>query len=630
MACDWYFKPIDKGTTFRESIVDAFFSSDAISEPGTALVREGIQNALDATIKGEQTIVRISLLKGNSALSRQDMEFWLAKAQAHYQASDNGLRAENRPSGNEECAALIFEDFSTYGLQGDPANPYPPASDEENDFFHFFRAEGRTDKTSDKRGSWGLGKDVFFRASRLHTIFGLTIRKDDSRCLLMGKTVLKSHRLASGDDWYQEGYFGIQCSTDGLVLPTESSAVIEKFCDTFRLERKTTGESGLSIVVPWPNPEITRDEIIRAIFQNYFFTILRRELCVFVELADEEEFIIDHDTLVNEARKLSKHLADKYLANVLPVIELAEWAVGSKPAINEHILKMPETGRRWLWSKDLFSDELLQRLKEKWQGQERIAIRVPVTVRRINSEWQESHFDVYMEPDGTNESRQPVFIRNGLVICDAKSMYVYGAHALVVIEDRPLSAFLHQAENPSHTVWQAQLLKQDYISGVGDLQFILASANRIAGLIMAADKEEDRRLLADLFPLPGKGARKHNRTLPPLPRRPVTISGIDGGFRLTKGKEQIEPGCKARILIAYDTRQGKALYAYKSTDFRLGMTPFRHEHQGVEILSLVDNKIIIRIIDPDHFHVTVTGFDQNRQIYVWADIVEDSDATATD
>ena len=55
----WYFRPKVKGETIREPIHGEFFATDAISDPGMALVREDIQNSLDAGRKGEKVMVRI-------------------------------------------------------------------------------------------------------------------------------------------------------------------------------------------------------------------------------------------------------------------------------------------------------------------------------------------------------------------------------------------------------------------------------------------------------------------------------------------------------------------------------------------------------------------------------------------
>ena len=217
MTTGWHFQPIAPGSTVREPIAGAFFAADAVSEPGEALVREGIQNSLDAALPGRMAYVRICLV--TDGIDRQEAGLYFAGARTHYAADDNGLRKEDLPEETEAISALVFEDFETSGLQGDPATPYPPNERGENNFFHFFRAEGRSDKEVGKRGSWGLGKDTFFRASRVNTVFGLTVRNDDSRRLLMGKTVLKPHWV--GEDYCQDGYFGVTVEGNSTVLPIE-------------------------------------------------------------------------------------------------------------------------------------------------------------------------------------------------------------------------------------------------------------------------------------------------------------------------------------------------------------------------------------------------------------------------
>ena len=251
MTTDWHFAPLNPGATLREPTVDAFFASDAVSEPGAALIREGIQNSLDATLDGEQTFVRISMVSGDDGLSADEVRRYFAGAHQHYRADGCGLRTEDLPADDDAVSALIFEDFYATGLQGDVTAPFPPRDGSENNFFHFFRAEGRTDKDSSKRGSWGLGKDTFVRASRLNTMLGLTVRRDDGRCLLMGKTVLKSHHLGN-DARYQDGYFGVLAKTpSGFVVPIEDTDAIEEFRAAFNVERRA-GESGLSIIVLGP------------------------------------------------------------------------------------------------------------------------------------------------------------------------------------------------------------------------------------------------------------------------------------------------------------------------------------------------------------------------------------------
>lgn len=616
MTANWHFKAHSPGSTIREPIAGAFFASDAVSEPGAALVREGIQNSLDAALAGGRILVRISLFGEKDAPDWPEINPYFAGAKDHYNADDNGLRRENIPNENTPRTLLIFEDFGTTGLQGDPETPYPPRERRENNFFHFFRAEGLTDKDPGKRGSWGLGKDTFFRASKVNTVFGLTVRDDDRRRLLMGKTVLKSHYV--DDDYFQDGYFGIKADSSDMVTPVEDSAAIDQFCQAFRLERGN--DTGLSVVVPWLDPEITETAVIQAVFKNYFYAILSGDLEVMVETAGVKEWL-DKDNFLAEARRF----ADRH--GVLPIIELADWAVKGISDADRHRLNMPATRRGWAWERELFGDDLLKVLSGKLRDRERFALRVPVTVRKREGARLESYFDVYIQSEDSNERTHPMFIRDGILISAVNAPPMRGIRALVIVNHPPLSEFLRKAENPSHTVWQGQQVKADYTSGVGDLAFVVNSVRRICDLASAADKEEDKKLLADIFPMPGRGRRGGG---PPQPQlRYFVIDQVAGGFSVTPGSTPVEAGDRAEIRVAYDVRRGSALNRYRTTDFRLGEELVRYQAEGAEIEEVSDNRMVVRITNPQ-FRIAVTGFDENRQIYVKVDRTEVADADTSD
>ena len=609
MATGWHFQPHTPGFTLREPIAGAFFASDAVSEPGEALVREGVQNSLDAALPDAKTSVRISLLTASEGPSQQEVSPYFAGTSIHYEADYNGLREEDLPGENEACTVLIFEDFGTGGLQGDPAAPHPPKERSENNFFHFFRAEGLSDKDPGKRGSWGLGKDTFFRASRVNTVFGLTVRSDDGRRLLMGKAVLKSHWV--DDDRCQDGYFGVRHDNENMVVPIEDNDNIEQFQQVFRLERRN--DSGLSIIVPWFDPEVTEHALLRAVFKNYSYAILAGDLDVIVETAGIRTWL-EKENLLQEARKFSEQ------SDILPAIELAQWAQSNESVAGRHTLAMTTPTRGWRWEKSLFEDDLLKVLDEKLKGQERVAIRVPVTIRKRNGVSAVSHFDVYMVNENSNQRLRPVFIRDGIVISDVRSPFLRGIRALVVANDAAVSEFLRQSENPSHTIWQSEQVKKDYTSGVGDLRFVVESVRRICDLVAAEDKEEDRHLLADIFPVPGTGnagggGASPTPLPPPQPSRFI-ISPVQGGFSVGPGTAQIPAGSHAEISVAYDVRRGSAKSQYRATDFQLNTPPIHYRCEGAEVIDAGDNRMTVRITEPDDFRLTVAGFDPNRQIYV--------------
>ena len=169
----------------------------------------------------------MSLINQDIAPSWADVEKYFGTAWPHYTTERSGLHRDDIPSQQEKCTALVFEDIDTTGLVGDTEAWREPEEGERNDLFNFFRAEALTHKSPGERGSRGIGKATFIQASRVNTLFGLTIRHNDPERLLMGRSVLKSHRMEN-DHHHGDGYFGIPSTeNEGLVSPIEDDDFID-------------------------------------------------------------------------------------------------------------------------------------------------------------------------------------------------------------------------------------------------------------------------------------------------------------------------------------------------------------------------------------------------------------------
>ena len=630
MLPNWQFKPYAPGDTYRNSTADAFFDSDTVSDPGKALVREGIQNSLDANKihPDEPALVRVSLINHDTAPSWADVGKYFETAWPHFTTERSGLHQDEIPDQLEKCTALVFEDINTTGLVGDTEAWREPEDDDRNDFFNFFRAEALTHKSPGDRGSRGVGKATFIQASRVNTLFGLTIRHNDPRRLLMGRSVLRSHRLQDKDH-HGDGYFGVPSAVnEGLISPIEDGDFIDDFIRSFRLERRK--ESGLTVVVPYPDKEIDEQTIIGAVCENYFYTILNKGLEVMVELPDNE--------LILGWRNLSQEIQnDEDLVRLLPVVNLAEWATQGDVGGEGYILNThPDIGS-YKWSRSLFPDGLLDVLREKLQQQERFKIRVPVPVRDRRTAPQETYFDVYITSDDSDFRTTPAFIRDDILIADVRPRSMRnGIRALVVIDHTPLASFLRQAENPSHTQWQHNRVKKDYIHAQSLVRFVVNSVWEICNLVSAENREVDKRLLADIFPVPdsggisngggpgvinGNGGNGHSSEL--------RINAINGGFSVTPTHESLQSGDIVRIEIAYARSRGNAFARYRTTDFQVDREPIKLEYDGVELTDVADNQLVARVISPQ-FRIALTGFDENRDIRVRADKIGDADAGNSD
>ena len=189
---------------------------------------------------------------------------------------------------------LVFEDSNTKGLEGNPEEFYVENINDKqpHNFYYFWRNVGRSGKTDDKLGRWGLGKTVFPASSEINTFWGLTVRKSDQRKMLMGQSILRIHNRE--DDKKQEsgykpyGMFGKYKSADYFAVPVEEKQELQKFETLFRLERKN--HSGLSLVIPFVTDEITIDHLAYSAIEQYFYPILEGKLEV--EIVYEDSTIL--------------------------------------------------------------------------------------------------------------------------------------------------------------------------------------------------------------------------------------------------------------------------------------------------------------------------------------------------
>lgn len=609
----WNFIKYPAGMTIRDAMVGEFFSVDAIDKPAQALIREAIQNSLDARPNKDIPLtVRIFLGK---ITEPNLVNKWFDGAWEHYDAD---RRLENKPQKNEAISYLVFEDFGTTGLQGDIEQAYDIET-VKNPFFYFFRAEGRSGKGEDDRGRWGVGKHVFADISRVKTFWGLTVRNDDKQHMLMGRAVLRS-RLVGSDFYSPDGYFG---SGDGFTLPLLEQSTIHQFSMDFNVSRKD--ESGLSVIVPFIDDDITFENIKSAVVEEYFYPILKGDLIVNVETVDKN-IQINRETFyeINNNSLLIHELVNKSLDNF----------------IDELFILNPCDPQRPAWTKDLIPTDMLLQMREKYQNGDIVAVQASLTVRPKSGKEQNSYFRVFFKQD-KDESGRPVFIRSGLIVSRVKSPITRGVKSLVIIDDAPLVKLLGDSENPAHNEWQKRNIKDKYLYGSSYIEFV---ANIVSNLINALSVEEnniDENLLSDIFSLPLDDKDSPKRTtddeskkpgdVPPPPPPPppppreskFNLLQVKGGFSVKSDKEKVVLPAQLEILVAYDVRRGNPLKRYNSSDFKLNQSPIKIKNQkGLKIIKLKDNTILADVLSTE-YELVVTGFDANRDLYVKVEVDDD-------
>ena len=347
--------------------------------------------------------------------------------------------------------------------------------------------------------------------------------------------------------------------------------------------------------------------------------------------APKIETLLDTKNLESEIRKIGNSLEDE----ILPLVELAKWARSLQDAHSITLLPV-DVSHAWQWSRELFPAGSLDDLREHYEHGDRIALRIPVTVREKKKEPRETFFDVFMIRDGSEQSGRPVFIREGIIIPDVRAPRTRGVRAIVNAEDGPIAAFLGDSENPAHTQWQhdGANFRGKYTSGRGDLEFVKRAVHEIVTILCEQDRKEDRTLLADLFSITvpqeeeetrvrgtkkpedkGRGKGPEEPTSPEPRPRPFVIDRVEGGFVVRNGNMDGEPPPKALLIrAAYHVRRGNPFKKYHPADFDFSHR-MKAQVKGAAVLEKKENRLRVKIESKD-FRIEVRGFDVKRDVRV--------------
>lgn len=619
---EWKFREMSRGEINIDPIEGEFFSAEALGSLSDALIREAIQNSLDASIPGEKTKVIISFSSSDEQLLPPKSRKYINGLYEHMMSEQTGLLERINP--NEPIDYIVIEDFGTRGLEGEiRENEDKRIGRNKNDFFYFWRNIGRAVEGSTARGRWGLGKTVFQAASRINSFFGVTIRRNDPRKLLMGQSVLKIH-WTDGKKFAPYGYYG---TFDGdFVLPVEQKEVVEEFCGDFSLRRKE--ESGLSVVIPFPDKDISAQDIIRAIVNQYFFPILSDSLEVIVMSGQSRE-VINSESIIDFV--FLTDWMDK--EEILKRLELAKWSIGL--SVDDFVqLLEPPTDQAPKWDDSLFVKDHLELLRKNFDASERIAIIIPLWIQRTGENLQRSSFKVFLEREMRLEKGEDFFIRDGLSITGVSSLRQKGMRVIVSVSDKPLSKLLGDSENPAHTEWQERSpkFKGRYNRGPSCLRFVKNSPREIVKILSRPAEGRDLSLLRDIFyiDLP-KYAQPHGETQTadehPGPGesnipRPEVVSDqflqmkrTTQGFRLTVNPKAKRIPKYINVQIAYDIRQGNPFRKYSIFDFDLDKPPIRISAKGIVVKVARQNIIQLELQTRDCW-LQITGFDSKRDLKI--------------
>lgn len=639
---EWKFRIPQESEVNQDPIEGEFFTTQDVGDFSDALVRESIQNSLDAKLdkeNPEQVVTVRFYFSGKTNANDVSLRNhpYFKGIYAHIISADNGLNKREIPAFSERTQYIVIEDFQTVGLDGSIAENDDPKTDSPrgHNFYWFWRNVGRSGKKGSERGKWGLGKTVFPASSTINTFFALTNRWDDNENYLMGLSVLKTHHLANEPTVkrYPYGYFGVFENTDEyFATPTKDETILNNFRATFNLKRDEHASPGLSVVIPFPRKEITSDAIIKSVLKQYFYPIISGSLIV--EVADDDKNInkqINENTIFELLQELN--LTSDYSK----LFKLCLWSL-QLPETDYITLKKPPLENPARWQMDWLLNEDVKKLIEArmdlFDEGKPVAFKVPVRIKEADGTPQICFFKVFIEKDELLREADAHFVRDGITITgEGKRVGNKFVRAIIVIEDKALVKLLGLAENPAHTEWQknSSHFRGKYDDGDKVINFIELTIDKLCGLLLKPAEGIDREMMKDVFyiELPegedepdepdDEPGDEPDRPKPPRPegkKLPFTLEQEVGGFRLKKNPAVNGFTGSIKVATAYMVVKGSPLKRYSKYDFDIARNPITVTSSGVSNLEYKENRMSFNVNPDSDFLIEVNGFDVERDLYI--------------
>lgn len=601
-------------------VVDNFQQES--KQPSEVFWREFGQNELDVeAVDGRKKKSFSIQLKKLSELSKA------SEVRQLLSETDDWLEAAKCPNPNDisDPYVLVIYEQNTVGLQGSIDTTTEPS--EKELWINFWFTEGRQTKTGNANGRRGQGKITYFKQSGYKTIFAITKRKSDDKTYLFGMCNLES-TFHLNDKRYKERAYYCKKNLDGQYVPTDDRADISEFENIFELEPRT--DYGTTWVFPYVSAaELTREEIIKILVNEYYYPILSDELRV-----DVMGEMLDGDSLPS--------LINKYdITN--PTEEKRKFLATAKTTPECDLLKAPNDD--WLGDyksssiKDgTFSEDQVEQARTNLDAGKLVGFKLPIAVTAKGKPTQSSFITIYLQKAEHLKRSDTLVIRSSLTISKERPLDGVGGKyfGLLIAEDKPIASFLAESEDAMHVSFNEPRLKGKYEKYQDTLRRVRWALPQLVRSIFWIPGR-DSQALASFFSIPGTSGPSTT----PSTTKQTTQSSENGegseseGLEITSKKTkflidqkggtvsvsgiddtEIEVGHKFEIRYAYQTGKGvgDAFKNWEYADFDLADDS---KISCTDVARIVNRQNLVQIeVTGAKPKVVVKGFSESCNVKV--------------
>lgn len=647
----WSFPKAGHEHSNSSSKLNEFFNDQDAS---TALVREAVQNSLDAALTKEEPVtVRFSLATHpwsslEPFLQTNDTDH---SVDNHLSSADLGKFSFSFIGKDLRC--LIIEDEGTKGLIGD--------TDKNNalsgsNFVGFWWNDGISRKTRGSSGSHGVGKTTLTRISGMSLFLAVTKRSDDEKRFLLGFANLPYHRV-NGDSYIGYGRYGrTEVDERGRrFLPIEDQKHVDRFLSAFSMERDKTG---LSVFIPGIPSTVDNRELILATVRDYYWPILRGNLIVEVADRNTGQKTTLNAAAIDEVVAYLEHYDERSKKGVFETKhrveiskEILQLRKGGSPNFfsgNKPILNNTTSGDiRGEVTRECFSDENIDRMRNAYDNGELVGFSFSLALETNEGEKQTGLVEAYIKKTNVKQLENAQFIRNQIIISKQPSgIPAKDVTCFLIAEDQDMSEYLKEAEEPAHTRWflnrfnEQRNFKSDWA-----LRLVMDLPSQLFRILTREDEEDStyENFADDIFSIPEpsdadgskKPQRKPSRTdrpAPPPPSKrqpPIRIErnmnppGFEilpvGNLEALFEEEGISFPIEITVKAAYVSALGKtrSWKDYSKIDFDFGKTiPIEvSPPEAAKIVRAAKNSFTVELLSPN-FRISANGFDRNRDLLI--------------
>lgn len=313
--CRWNFAPrvggIDQGP--NEAMGDIFKKL-----PYQALVREAIQNSLDAAKNDDEPVI-VTFKRSSVDTHNYPMLFQLSKHMkaciSFWKNDDAKKRFEpmleyiEAAWNSDKIHYLEISDENTTGMayrKGSTSSP----------FYAFVKSIGNSVKqNTSKGGSHGFGKAAYFNASRIRTVL-ISSLTDKGQYVFEGVSGLCTHEI----DGKKREHYGFYTDTS---FGDSEDPITNKEDIPVRFVRKEIGTSAFVLGVDYSDrgTERMKRRILESVITNFWGAIIDRKLEI--QFAIDQKYTLNADNIFDWAERCFPEPEDtkSYFSNPRPYMD---------------------------------------------------------------------------------------------------------------------------------------------------------------------------------------------------------------------------------------------------------------------------------------------------------------------